>query len=87
MNAPMPQDRSPAPPTFFRTPLGIATLFALVLGGVVLFWSERPNVLSWLPWLVVLACPLLHVFMHRHRGSGETSETEHTESTAPTHRH
>ncbi|MBE0577915.1 MAG: DUF2933 domain-containing protein [Devosia sp.] len=53
----------------------------------MLFWSERPNVLSWLPWLLVLACPLLHVFMHRHRGSGETSETEHTESTAPTHRH
>jgi hypothetical protein len=87
MNAPIPRNMPPAPPNFFKTPLGIATFLALVLGGVVLFWSERPNVLGWLPWLIVLACPLLHVFMHRHPSGDETSETEHSESATPPHRH
>jgi hypothetical protein len=80
-----------APPSFLRSPLGTVTIVALVLGGALLLWSERPDVLSWLPWLVVLACPLLHVIMHRHHRSGAT-ETEHigteqSESSVQTHRH
>lgn len=78
-------------PSFLRSPLGIATTVALVLGGALLLWSDRPDVLSWLPWLVVLACPLLHVIMHRHHRVGATEtehiETEHSESSALTHRH
>ena len=43
---------------------------ALVLFGV----EHRAHLLGWLPWLILLACPLMHVFMHgRHGGHGGTS--------------
>lgn len=74
-----------APPSFLASPLGIASIVALVLGGALLLWSERPDVLSWLPWLVVLACPLLHVIMHRHHRR-PAAETEHSESSSQAHR-
>lgn len=57
---------------FWWSPLGLVTAAALAIGGAALLWSERPYLLSWLPWLVFLACPLLHVFMHRdHSRDGE----------------
>ena len=41
--------------------------------AVVLLWQEhRAHVLGVIPYLILLACPLIHVFMHRghgHRGS------------------
>ncbi len=43
--------------------------FALVL----LVVEHRTHLLTWLPpwwpWLFLLACPLMHVFMHRGHGS------------------
>lgn len=45
------------------TLIGLATV-ALVL----LIVDQRDHVLGLLPYLVLLACPLMHVFMHRgHR--------------------
>lgn len=51
--------------------------FWLVLGGFLavaawLLWEEhRVHMLGALPWLILLACPLLHVFMHGgHGGHG-----------------
>ncbi len=32
-------------------------------------WSEhRAHLLGALPWLLILSCPLLHMFMHRGHG-------------------
>ena len=47
----------------------------LVLGGVGLFFllsEHRAHVLGALPLLIFLACPLMHLFMHR--GHGEHGE-------------
>ena len=49
-----------------------------VFGGfaafvVILFTLEhRAHLVDWLPWLILLACPLMHVFMHGGHGSGES---------------
>lgn len=45
---------------------------AFALLAVVLLWEEHQvHLLGALPWLIVLACPLLHVFMHGgHGGKG-----------------
>jgi len=34
-------------------------------------WTEhRAHLLGWLPYIILLACPLLHVFMHGGHGHG-----------------
>ena len=41
--------------------------FALI-GGFFLLAEHRAHVLPWLPWLLLAACPLMHLFMHHgHR--------------------
>jgi len=33
--------------------------------------EHRPHLLGWVPYLIILACPLMHLFMHRgHGGHG-----------------
>jgi len=29
--------------------------------------EHRAHLFGWLPWLILLACPLMHLFMHRER--------------------
>lgn len=41
-------------------------VIALILLGI----EHRAHLLGWLPWLFLLACPLMHVFMHGGHGHG-----------------
>lgn len=41
--------------------------FAL-FGAVLLALEHRVHLLGVLPWLILLACPLMHLFMHRGHG-------------------
>lgn len=42
-----------------------------LLGVGLLFLSEhRQHVLDFLPFLFLLACPLMHLFMHHEHGGG-----------------
>lgn len=67
------------PRSFLRSPLGIATIIGAVIGIVLLLWSDRTAVLSWVPGLVVLACPMLHFFMHR--GHNRDKQSHHSDRT------
>ncbi|PLX71612.1 MAG: hypothetical protein C0607_18800 [Azoarcus sp.] len=40
----------------------------VVLAAVLLIAEHRLHVFGYLPWLILLACPLMHVFMHRGHG-------------------
>jgi hypothetical protein len=40
---------------------GAAALVYLVI-------EHRPHLFGWIPYLILLACPLMHLFMHRRRG-------------------
>jgi Protein of unknown function (DUF2933) len=54
-------------------------VFALI-GAFFLIAEHRAHVLPWLPWLLLAACPLMHVFMHhghRDRGGGDRSGHQH----------
>jgi hypothetical protein len=58
---------------FLGTKAGLAvTLFAAAL-GVYLLATHTGHALAALPYLILLACPLMHVFGHRH-GSGHKPE-------------
>lgn len=50
------------------------------LGAVALAYlviEHRPHLFGWLPYLIILACPLMHLFMHRghHHGSTASDQT------------
>jgi len=54
---------------FWRSPAGIALGVALLAMGFYLVAEHTAHLLGILPYLLVLACPLMHVFMHGgHRG-------------------
>jgi hypothetical protein len=54
---------------FLGSPLGLAVLLAIAAVGAYLLWDHSGHVLAALPYLLLLACPLMHVFGHRHRHS------------------
>ncbi len=40
----------------------------LAFAGLLLFTEHRAHVLGLLPYLFLLACPLMHLFMHHGHG-------------------
>lgn len=55
-------------PSWWRSPAGIAVIgFALVAAFYVLR-EHYAHLLGALPYLLLLMCPLLHLFMHRGHG-------------------
>ena len=56
---------------FFTSRAGLVLLGFLLIGGALLFTEHRAHVLGALIWLPLLACPLMHLFMHGgHGGHG-----------------
>ena len=51
----------------FAILVACATFF-LIIAGALLFTEHRAHVLGLLIWLPLLACPLMHVFMHSGHG-------------------
>lgn len=42
----------------------------LLVAGYFLITEHRAHVVGFLPFLLLLACPLMHLFHHRHGGHG-----------------
>ena len=65
-------DGKPGP---FTSRTSIVLLGFLAVGGYFLVTEHWAHVIPFLPWLLLLACPLMHLFMHGghagHRGSGD----------------
>lgn len=55
-------DKSSPSWLFSRT--GIATLVALAVIGFLIYTGHGAHLLGALPYLLILACPLMHIFMH-----------------------
>ena len=67
------------PPPFWRSRGGVALLIVAAIGGFLLLTEHRAHVLGFLPYAFLLACPLMHVFMHRghhHGGHGTTRRAD-----------
>jgi hypothetical protein len=63
------------PPPFWRSRAGVALLVVVAVGGFLLFTEHRAHVLGFLPFAFLLACPLMHVFIHHghhHGGHGHS---------------
>lgn len=62
-----PQDS--APPSRWRSPLGIFMLLAGAVGIYYLLTEHLTHVTQAIPYLFLLACPLMHFFHgHGHQG-------------------
>ena len=63
-----------SPPNFWTTRYAIGLV---VIGGVTAYFllaEHLAHVVGALPYLLLLACPLMHVFMHKgHGGHGNQS--------------
>ena len=55
-------------PSFWRSPSGWALALVVAVGGFYLIAEHAAHLYGALPYLILLACPLMHVFMHRGHG-------------------
>ena len=69
------------PASFLRSPAGLVLIAFLAIAGFFLWEEHRAHLLGALPYLLFLACPLLHFFMHRgHGGHGDHGNQQSKES-------
>jgi hypothetical protein len=56
---------------FWTSKTGIALCVFVAIAALFLILEHRAHALQWLPYALLLACPLLHLFMHGgHGGHG-----------------
>lgn len=59
------------PSRFWTSKTGLVTIGFLLIAAFFLFSEHRAHTLGVLPFLLLAACPLLHMVMHRgHQGHG-----------------
>lgn len=57
-------DEMHSPKPLFRSRNGLVLLVFAAIAGFFLFTEHRAHVLGALPYLLLLACPFMHMFMH-----------------------
>ena len=57
----------------WRLPLWIGTALLAAIALFFLWEEHRAHLFGVLPYLLLAACPLIHVFMHRGHGGGHGS--------------
>ena len=60
----------------WRAPFGLVLCGFLVVGAFFLITEHTAHVFGALPFLLLAACPLMHLFMHHgHAGHGKHSQS------------
>lgn len=62
--------------SFWLTPKGLAALGLIGAATYFLLIEHRQHVWQFLPFLILLVCPFMHLFMHRGHG-GHEGEHQH----------
>ena len=63
---------------WWRTPIGIVTCGFIIVAGFFLLTEHTAHVFGVLPYLLILAFPLMHLFMHHghHGGHGRAPQSD-----------
>ncbi len=67
------------PPSFWKSPGGLALIVVLTVGGFLLAAEHQAHLFGALPYLILLACPVMHRFMHKGHGHGDKPGHRHEE--------
>ena len=81
-----PSDR----PRFWRSRYGVAFLIIAAVAAYFLLKEHTAHVAGYLPFLLLAACPLMHLFMHRghgHGGHDHGGSSSSKRSDRPPHQH
>lgn len=62
--------------SFWTSPPGWAALGLIGAASYFLLLEHRTHLFAALPYLILLACPLMHIFMHRHHGHSHRDHHE-----------
>lgn len=57
-------------PVWWRTRAGVAVLGFVLVAAFYVLREHWGHALGALPYLILLACPLMHLFMHHGHGHG-----------------
>jgi len=84
------QDLAP-PGSFWTSRAFLACVVLLLVAGFLLWTEHLAHALGFLPYLLILACPLMHIFMHgghgghggHGRGQGANRDTNPTKAGRP----
>jgi hypothetical protein len=66
-----------SPPSFWRSRYAIGLIVIGAIAAYFLLTEHLAHVVGALPFLLLLACPLMHVFMH-HGHSGHGHHHDHS---------
>lgn len=65
------------PASFWRSRYGVGLIVLGSVAGYFLWAEHRAHLAGALPFVLLLACPLMHVFMHHGHGHGHHSPHQH----------
>ncbi len=55
-----------------------AFLLFIIVVGFFLWTEHRAHIMGALPYLILLLCPLMHIFMHKGHGEHHNKDDDHT---------
>ena len=64
---------------FWTTPKGLVALIFIGFVSYFLIIEHREHLFEYLPFIILLACPFMHIFMHGGHGDHGGSEHSHDE--------
>ena len=72
-----PSRRESGPPPFWGSRYAIGLLVFGAIATYFLLTGHRAHIFAALPFLLLLACPLMHVFMHGGHGGHSGDHASH----------
>ncbi|HEY8327061.1 MAG TPA: DUF2933 domain-containing protein [Rhodanobacter sp.] len=72
-----------SPPRFWRSRYGVGLLVIGAVAGYFLLKEHSAHVVGYLPFLLLAACPLMHIFMHGGHGHGGHDHSANTPPGTP----